>query len=594
MKTRLLFFFIMAFSFAKAQVSFGTPYASSVTTTTANLNVYMNLNNTYQVSYQIATTSAGVASAANQGSLNTFAGSYNLVKNLTGLLPNTTYYFRFRALAFGVYTNSAIGSFTTAALVPIISGVTSSSITTNGATINYTLNAQGFNTTSVVKYGLSIATMTSQVVGNSATGTSNTAGSTLLTGLTPNRQYYYQVEAVNANGTTTSDSVGTFTTTTVFPIISGVSALVTQTTATINYTLNANGSNATSKVYTLDGGIIQTEITGVPATGTTNTAGSVTFTGLMPNTQYYYRIEATNSNGFEITDLLTFTTAAPPQLIAEYTFNNTPNNVNGNSPFGHFFGLSYTSDRQENPNSALSLTGNGAIAEITGLPYGSNSRTVSFWVKTTTLDPNYNYVFHYGDAANGNGFLFKPAQSIFFASSGGNNSITTSHTNNTWYHYVCTYDGTTSKIYKNGILISSVAAIWNTVNNPYNQDFFRLGLTEYDSTGFFSGAIDDLKIYNYALNQADITSLYSTNNLSTTNFSKNNLEASIYPNPASDILNIQMEKELKLATIYSVLGIQVLSSTDKQINVSSLSSGNYFVRVEAVDGAVTTQKIVKE
>ena len=591
MKTRLLLLLLMVFSFLNAQVSFGTPYACNVTTTTANLNVYMNLNNTYQVSFQIATTSAGVASAANQGSLNTFAGAYNLVKTPTGLLPNTTYYFRFRALAFGVYTNSAISSFTTAALVPIISGVTSSAITTNGATINYTLNAQGFNTTSVVKYGLSLTTMTSQVVGHSATGTSNTAGSILLTGLTPNRQYYYIVEAVNANGTTTSDSIGTFTTTTVFPIISAVFASVTQTTATINYTLNANGSNATSKGVRFQI-VADQEVIGTTATGTTNTPGSITFTGLTPNTLYNYFIEATNSNGRETSGGLTFTTAAPPQLIAEYTFNNTPNNVNGNSPFGQFFGLSYTSDRQGNPNSALSLTGDGAIAEITGLPYGSNSRTVSFWVKTTTLNPNFNYAFHYGDAANGNGFLFKPAQSIFFASSGGNNSITTSHTNNTWYHYVCTYDGITSKIYKNGILISSVAATWNTVNNPYSLNFFRLGLTENDSTGFFSGAIDDLKIYNYALIQADVNSLYNTNTLSTTNFSKNNLQASLYPNPTNDILNIQMEKELKTATIYTVLGNQVLVSIDKQINVSSLSSGNYFVRIEAVDGAVTTQKII--
>ncbi|WP_281298353.1 LamG-like jellyroll fold domain-containing protein [Flavobacterium limnophilum] len=591
MKTRLLFFFLLAFSFGQAQVSFNAPYASSVAATTANLNVYMNLNNTYQVSYQIATSSAGVASAANQGSQNTFAGSYNLVKNLTGLLPNTTYYFRFRALAFGVYTNSAISSFTTAALVPIISGVTSSAITTNGATINYTLNAQGFNTTSVVKYGLSVATMTSQVVGNSATGTSNTAGSTLLTGLTPNRQYYYQVEAVNANGTTTSESIGTFTTTTVFPIISAVSASVTQTTATINYTLNANGSNATSTVYTLDGGIIQTEITGVSSTGTTNTTGSVTFTGLMANTQYIYRLEATNSNGTENTNLFTFITAAPPQLIAEYTFNNTPNNVNGNSPFSHLFGLSYTADRHGNANAALSLSDNGAVATITGLPYGSNGRTVSFWVKTTTMNTFFNYAFHYGDAANGNGFLFKPAQSIFFAGSGGNNSIATSHTNNAWYHYVCTYDGTISKIYKDGVLISSAATTWNTVNN---LDKFRLGLTENGSTGYFSGAIDDLKIYNYALTQADVNSLFTNNTLSSQDFSQNNLKVLLYPNPVKDVLNIETKTELKSVEIYNIQGQKVKTSTQKQTNVSDLASGIYMVRIQDENNGIATEKIVKQ
>jgi Concanavalin A-like lectin/glucanases superfamily/Secretion system C-terminal sorting domain len=591
MKTRLLFFMFMICSFAKAQVSFNTPYATSITTTTANLNVYMNLNNTYQVSYQIATSSAGVASAANQGSLNTFAGSYNLVKNLTGLVPNTTYYFRFRALAFGVYTDSAISSFTTGALVPIISGVSSSAIVTNGATINYTLNAQGYNTTSVVKYGLSVAAMTSQVAGNAATGTSNTVGSTTLTVLTPNRQYYYQVEAVNANGTTTSQPIGTFTTTTVFPIISGVSVSVTQTTATINYTLNANGSNATSKVYTLAGGIIQTEIAGVSATGTTNTSGSINFTGLTPNMQYVYRIESTNSNGTEYTDLLTFITASPPQLIAEYTFNNTPNNTNGNSPFSHLFGLSYTADRHGTPNNALSLTDNGAVATITGLPYGSNSRTVSFWAKTTTMNTFFNYVFHYGDTANGNGFLFKAAQSIFFAGSGGNNTVTTSHSNNTWYHYVCTYDGITSKIYKNGVLISSAATTWNTANN---SNIFRLGLTEQGSTGYFSGAIDDLKIYNYALSQADVTSLYANNTLSSQDFSQNNLELNLYPNPVRDVLNIESETELKLVEIYNLQGQKVQTSSQKQTNVSDLASGIYMVRIQDENDGVATEKIVKQ
>jgi len=581
----------MICSYANSQASFNTPYASFVEATTANLNVYMSLNNTYQVSYQIATTSAGVAGSANQGSQNTFAGTYNLVINLTGLLPNTTYYFRFRALAFGVYTNSAISSFTTGALVPIISGVSSSAITTNGATINYTLNAQGHNTTSVVKYGLSVAAMTSQVVGNSATGTSNTAGSTSLTALTPNRQYYYQVEAVNANGTTTSQPIGTFTTTTVFPIISGVSASVTQTTATITYTLNANGSNATSKVYRFAGGIVQSEIMGVSATGSTNTAGSVTLTGLMPNMTYDYAVEATNSNGTEFIGILNFITAAPPQLIAEYTFDNTPNNVNGNSPFSHLFGLSYTADRHGSANGALSLTDNGAVATITGLPYGSNGRTVSFWAKTTTMNTFFNYAFHYGDAANGNGFLFKPAQSIFFAGSGGNNTVTTSHTNNTWYHYVCTYDGTTSKIYKDGVMISSAAATWNTVSN---LDKFRLGLTENGSTGYFSGAIDDLKIYNYALSQADVTSLHANNNLSSQDFSLNNLEVNLYPNPVRDVLNIETKAELKSVEIYNLQGQKVQTSNEKQTNVSDLASGIYMIKVQDENNGIATKKIVKQ
>jgi chitodextrinase len=580
----------MICSFAQAQVSFNTPYATSITMTTASLNVYMNLNNTYQVSYQIATSSAGVASAANQGAQNTFAGSYNLVKNLTGLLPNTTYYFRFRALAFGTYTNSAIASFTTLANTPIVFYSTPSNLTANSATINYTINANGYNTTSIVRYGLTPSTMTNSITGFNSTGTTNTTGNLTISGLTPNTEYWYYIEATNANGTSVSLN-GTFTTTTIFPIISGVSSSVTQTTATINYILNANGSNATSKVYTLDGGIIQAEITGISATGMTNTSGSVIFTGLTASTQYYYRVEATNSSGTSYSALLNFITASPPQMITEYTFNNTPNNVNGNSPFSHLFGLSYTTDRHGNPNGALSLSDNGAVATIPDLPYGSNSRAFSFWAKTTTLNSFFNYAFHYGDMANGNGFLFKPTQSIFFAGSGGNNSTVTSHSNNTWYHYVCTYDGSTSKIYKDGMLLSSVGTTWNTVNN---SDIFRLGLTENGSIGYFSGAIDDLKIYNYALTQTEISNLYINNALSSSNFSQNNLEVSMYPNPVNDVLNVKSETELKSVEFYNLQGQKVKISNQKQINVSNLSSGTYMVKIQDMNDGVVTKKIVKQ
>ena len=72
------------------------------------------------------------------------------------------------------------------------------------ATINYSLNANGFATTSIVKYGTSATALTSQITGFTANGSTTTPGSASLTGLAPNTTYYYQIEATNSNGTSTS------------------------------------------------------------------------------------------------------------------------------------------------------------------------------------------------------------------------------------------------------------------------------------------------------------------------------------------------------------------------------------------------------
>ena len=81
--------------------------------------------------------------------------------------------------------------------------------------------------------------------------------------------------------------------------------------------------------------------------------------------------------------------------------------------------------------------------------------------------------------------------------------------------------------------------------------------------------------------------------LNTENFYTNNLGFNLYPNPANNILNIEMDSLVKSIEVYSLQGQKVLSATEKQINVSNLANGIYMVRVEDESGAVATQKIIK-
>jgi hypothetical protein len=70
---------------------------------------------------------------------------------------------------------------------------------------------------------------------------------------------------------------------------------------------------------------------------------------------------------------------------------------------------------------------------------------------------------------------------------------------------------------------------------------------------------------------------------------------SVFPNPVSSTLQIQPSKTISFekATIYSILGKRILETSEKHINLETLSAGIYFVEVVTDKGTVT-KKIVKE
>lgn len=68
----------------------------------------------------------------------------------------------------------------------------------------------------------------------------------------------------------------------------------------------------------------------------------------------------------------------------------------------------------------------------------------------------------------------------------------------------------------------------------------------------------------------------------------------LYPNPTTSVLNIQMTSTLQQATIYNILGSEVLKSTTKSINTSHLNNGMYLLKVENKNGQVSTKRFVKQ
>lgn len=481
---------------------------------------------------------------------------------------------------------------------PGVGTLVSLNITQSSARLQFNVNYNGSPTNYSVIYSKSANL--NPAVGQTPSGNVNVFGWQTrffdIGGLEPNTTYYWRVTASNGLGTTQSQIVN-FTTLGVpaIPVINNVSSSnINSNSAKINYLLKPNHASTTSVVkYGLASNALTSQVNGLTASGNVDNSGQVSLTALLPLTTYYYQIEATNSVGTGSSNIESFTTLATPipQIIAEYNFNNTYNNVNGTVPFTNNAGLSFVADRNGNANSAINIANTGTRATILNLPYGNNPRTISLWVKLNVMRADYNMIFSYGQQSNSssNGGSINAGGVMYLGYNNNFQAPSTTNAINTWYHIVYTYDGTNAKIYKNGTFLGTTTKSWNTLNN---SDAFDLGVGVGGEL-WFNGAIDDLQIYNYALSDSQVSNLYSEQTLAVNDISTIKNKITVYPNPVKDILNIITDSEVSKVEIFSLDGKKVKEANQKKVNVSNLTNGVYILKITDSMNSTYTQKIIK-
>lgn len=216
----------------------------------------------------------------------------------------------------------------------------------------------------------------------------------------------------------------------------------------------------------------------------------------------------------------------PPGIIAHYKFENNlldeelTNDLNNSGctfstnspPVGAYF-LNAT-DPQFASNTS-----------ITGMNFGTNDMSISFFVKSETVDGTSNHIINLVNYTDDNnfstiGFRYYNDFSIFLEKRTGgafNDSFTARSTQafnvSTWYHVVMIRTGGTISLYVNAQLetltsVNSVGSPQNIVLDTKRLYLFRTALGQ----GSHQGDIDDLRIYDRALTQTEVQYLYDLRN----------------------------------------------------------------------------------
>lgn len=111
--------------------------------------------------------------------------------------------------------------------------------------------------------------------------------------------------------------------------------------------------------------------------------------------------------------------------------------------------------------------------------------------------------------------------------------------------------------------------------------------------------VDDVAYSNTYFTNIDNTSSFvadegACNALSVESFDTS-IEVNIYPNPASDIVNINTSRKIEEITIYNASGIiiETFSEYTKTININKYPKGTYFIYTQTAEGNAVNKLIVK-
>jgi phosphodiesterase/alkaline phosphatase D-like protein len=271
-------------------------------------------------------------------------------------------------------------------------------VTKNSATLNATVDPQGVAVTECeFEYGTKTTPYEktvpcAQSLSSLGSGTSAVAVSAPVTGLLAGTLYHFRISA-QAGAAASKGADATFTTLSQLAptVVTGAASSPTQVSATLNASVNPNGSNVSACVFEYGPTTAYGQsapCASLPGSGESPVAVSAAVTGLTANTPYHFRISATNAVNNSKGSDATFTTAAP----------TAPTVVTGTATVATTFA---TLHGTVNPNGSEvtecklewgTTTAYGKSASCSIMP-GSGTSPVAVSASATTLTANTTYHF---------------------------------------------------------------------------------------------------------------------------------------------------------------------------------------------------------
>jgi hypothetical protein len=309
-------------------------------------------------------------------------------------------------------------------------------------------------------------------------------------------------------------------------------------------------------------------------------------------------------------------------LVGWWGFNGNANDESGNGNDGTVNGATLTTDRFGTTNTAYDfdgLTDEITVSESTNMD-GFYEFTLSCWINLdnvttgggggaglvpiiskwgpSALWPESSYILSLQDdfvaygidcSSNTANYGLYQVQSI--------NSFQVQ----TWYHILAQNTLEDFKLFINGNLVGVTSQINEGISD--NNTLLRFGSWWANVNSSYSnldGRIDDIGIWNRALDSCEIIDLYNAELSCATSINElDNSLVNLFPNPSNDIITLTLAQHSNGQIILTdILGKELLSksftSNAVQINLKSLTSkGTYFAKVlDSAGNVIAIKKLI--
>lgn len=343
------------------------------------------------------------------------------------------------------------------------------------------------------------------------------------------------------------------------------------------------------------------------------------------NSTYYWKIDEVNSAGTTEGFVWSFTTNMAKGLVAHWTMDeNAGNIIHDATEYGNNGTLNNMDNAAWVPGisgSALQFDGIDdfiVVPHDRSLNFGEESFSISFWLNQTVTDRNMTYMIKGTHEAPGSGKRYEvlfdrdstdimmymdddfsdPVEMYLIP---GKEFIT-----DEWVHIVAVRYSNNDQIqifYNTEV----IGAGWDNMLDISQDEDLYIGVSPDQDSTYFVGALDDVRLYNRALSQSQIQSIYNEQFpeiIEQKLADSQNMNLKNYPNPFVQRTNISFtlskSEHVKL-TIYNLMGQeieipvnQIMTEGTHQVefDASGLNSSTYIGRL-CTDSRTMTAKMVK-